>query len=235
MRRSRALLPFLAFLVSFSEPQASDDAPLPVDPAITRDELAHHVGFLASEELRGREAGTPEAVRAARYLARSLQEAGLRPGGDDDGFLQAITIVRIEHRSAPRLLLTENSGNRVEAVYGADFNVIIRGEARSTPDLTIRRVSKASDLPDEVRPDEALLFRVGPKIRKEFLQKKGLGDGSGFGLEIQLMGTNVGQPKGPPKPTISTSLEVVDRCEKLLLRGDVRQDVLWKGVRSPHG
>jgi acetylornithine deacetylase/succinyl-diaminopimelate desuccinylase-like protein len=49
-----------------------------------------HVRFLASEELRGREAGTPQADIAARYLAEQFRAMGLEvlPGAPD--YLQEV-------------------------------------------------------------------------------------------------------------------------------------------------
>ncbi len=139
------------------------------DPEITRAELAHHVGVLTAPEIGGREAGTPGADRAAEYLAGSLAESGLQPGAADGGFVQAIPSMRLVHHAPPRLIVTENSGNRIEAVVGADFSVIVRGEARSTPDLPLHRISEELDVPDEVRPDLALFCRVGPVIHDDQL------------------------------------------------------------------
>jgi Zn-dependent M28 family amino/carboxypeptidase len=48
-----------------------------------------HVRFLASDELRGRETGSPEHRRAAEYVASQLVSQGLAPGGTQ-GFLQKV-------------------------------------------------------------------------------------------------------------------------------------------------
>lgn len=49
---------------------------------ITEKELREHVAFIASDELAGRAAGTPECRRAAEYLRRELRACGLKPLGD---------------------------------------------------------------------------------------------------------------------------------------------------------
>ena len=49
-----------------------------------------HVKFLASDELRGRETGTPEHRRAAEYVAQQFSAAGLAPAGTG-GYMQAIS------------------------------------------------------------------------------------------------------------------------------------------------
>jgi len=49
------------------------------------------VKFLASPELRGRGAGTPELDRAAAYIAKKFEEAGLQPAGEN-GYLQPLQV-----------------------------------------------------------------------------------------------------------------------------------------------
>jgi membrane dipeptidase len=49
-----------------------------------------HVAFLASDELKGRKAGTPEYRRAAEYVAAEMQKIGLKPGGDNGGWFQEV-------------------------------------------------------------------------------------------------------------------------------------------------
>ena len=49
-----------------------------------------HVAFLASDELKGRKAGTPEYRRAAEYVAAEMRKAGLKPGGDNGTWFQEV-------------------------------------------------------------------------------------------------------------------------------------------------
>jgi Zn-dependent M28 family amino/carboxypeptidase len=64
-------------------------APLPADQAA----MKAHVLFLASDAMRGREAGSPEYDIAAQYVASQFYAAGLRPGGDEGGYLQRVPLV----------------------------------------------------------------------------------------------------------------------------------------------
>jgi aminopeptidase YwaD len=50
--------------------------------SITADELSNHVHFLASDDLEGRRAGTPEAYKAAGYIAHEFIAYGLLPHPD---------------------------------------------------------------------------------------------------------------------------------------------------------
>lgn len=44
-----------------------------------QDDLKQHIYTLANDTLRGREAGSPDALRAAKYIARQFQAMGLQP------------------------------------------------------------------------------------------------------------------------------------------------------------
>jgi hypothetical protein len=48
------------------------------DPAVTEKELVSHVEFLASDSLKGRYAGSPEDLLAAKYIANEFRRAGLK-------------------------------------------------------------------------------------------------------------------------------------------------------------
>lgn len=49
---------------------------------ITMDAAKAHIGFLASDELRGRKAGTNDAQVAAQYIISLLRQWGIKPLGD---------------------------------------------------------------------------------------------------------------------------------------------------------
>lgn len=59
---------------------------------ISTADIAQHVAFLASEELKGREAGTAEEAKAANYIADLFRDFGLDPAGDDETYIQTFTI-----------------------------------------------------------------------------------------------------------------------------------------------
>ena len=59
---------------------------------ISTADIAQHVAFLASEELKGREAGTAEEAKAANYIADLFRDFGLEPAGDDETYIQTFTI-----------------------------------------------------------------------------------------------------------------------------------------------
>jgi hypothetical protein len=61
-------------------------------PAISPDNLRAHLQFLSSDEMRGRANGSPELDRAADYIAKQFEQAGLKPGGAD-GWFQPFELV----------------------------------------------------------------------------------------------------------------------------------------------
>ncbi|WP_109808154.1 M20/M25/M40 family metallo-hydrolase [Sphingosinithalassobacter portus] len=64
-------------------------------PQLTPDEqiLHDHVAYLASDELRGREAGTPDFDKAADYVVSQMEAIGLQPGGVDGTWFQPVPLV----------------------------------------------------------------------------------------------------------------------------------------------
>lgn len=77
----------------------------PALDSIARDELAAEVHFLASDLMRGRLTGSPEAALAARYLESRFRRLGLKPLGPEGAFLQAFTLYWAELAEPNRLRL----------------------------------------------------------------------------------------------------------------------------------
>ena len=55
----------------------------PALDAIREEDLRRDIFFLASDAMRGREAGTLDELRASMWIAKAAREAGLEPAGDD--------------------------------------------------------------------------------------------------------------------------------------------------------
>jgi len=68
---------------------APNDPSMPPQLAAIRDEdLRRDIFFLASDTMRGREAGTLDELRASMWVAKAAQEAGLEPAGVDGTYFQ---------------------------------------------------------------------------------------------------------------------------------------------------
>jgi hypothetical protein len=58
-----------------------------VEP-LSAERFRQHVAYLASDELAGRDVGSPGAVKAAEYVARHFKEFGLEPVGESQTYFQ---------------------------------------------------------------------------------------------------------------------------------------------------
>ena len=93
------------------------NAELPADQAA----MKSHVMFLASDAMRGREAGTPEYDIAAQYVASQFYEQGLRPAGDEGSYLQKVPLVSYKPADKGNMVVTRKGAAPVTLAFGQDF------------------------------------------------------------------------------------------------------------------
>lgn len=93
------------------------NASLPADQAA----MKAHVMFLASDAMRGREAGSHEFDIAAQYVAAQFYAVGLRPGGDDGGYLQKVPLIGYKLADKGNFVWTPTGGQPQTLVFGEDF------------------------------------------------------------------------------------------------------------------
>ena len=79
-----------------------------------------HVGFLASDEMKGREAGTPEYDIAARYVAAQFETMGLKPAGAKDSYLQPVPLVTFRAADKGNVMLVRGA-NETALEFGVDY------------------------------------------------------------------------------------------------------------------
>lgn len=94
MRPRNAALLFCLFGATTLQAQ-----PLP-GGGINAGALAEHIRVLASDEFEGRAPATPGEDKTVAYLAEQFEHAGLKPGGEDGGWTQRVTLVRSEIKGA---------------------------------------------------------------------------------------------------------------------------------------
>lgn len=109
--------------------------------------LVEQVKALSAPEMEGRRSGTPGADRAAEHIVGVFRDAGLRPGGDAGGFLQAFPVATgIRLGSVNRL--TRLGAEPLSLTLGQDFvplavsangseegEIVFVGYGISAPDL----------------------------------------------------------------------------------------------------
>ncbi len=88
---TRLTLGALAFALAAAPLAAQHPAPVTVPAAISairQADLKSDLYYLASDAMRGREAGTLDELRAAAWEAKRARQAGLLPAGDDGTYFQ---------------------------------------------------------------------------------------------------------------------------------------------------
>ncbi len=97
-----------------------------IDQIITLSQSESHLRFLASDELRGRDTGSPEINIAARYIAESFRKSGLKPLPGADGFYQNMNLIKSFPPADGRLTLDEASfqqGKELLVMRGAGVDL----------------------------------------------------------------------------------------------------------------
>ncbi len=97
------------------EPEAAGPAPT---GEISASELRRDLFAFAADSMRGRETGTPDANRAAEFLADRIQRLGLEPAGDSM-FLQRIPLQR-ERFTADSWVRVTIGGTTTALTLGTD-------------------------------------------------------------------------------------------------------------------
>jgi aminopeptidase YwaD len=113
-----------ALLISSLHVLAQDEAEL-VKNTIKKSTIKGHIYFLASDELAGRETGTPGIDVAARYISTTFQRYGVSPvEGASEGYFQEVPLVQ---NIAPEVYALQVGGESVASenlirVEGSDVN-----------------------------------------------------------------------------------------------------------------
>ena len=102
-------------------------APASAQPDPAAANIKADMAYLASDRLKGREAGTPEYDMAARYVAQRMKEIGLVPRGDKGGYFQHVPLLAFRTKDQGVLTLHDATGHAMPLVFGADY--VVRGNA----------------------------------------------------------------------------------------------------------
>jgi Peptidase family M28 len=106
-------------------------APTRLEP--TADELRTDLFAFAADSFRGRETGTPDADRAAAFIARRIQSLGLEPAGDS-GYFQRVPMTR--SRMTARTLTVTTPGGSQPLTLGRDLAIFVSLGAPVLPKLS---------------------------------------------------------------------------------------------------
>lgn len=142
--RCRARVAFtagLAVLASCAQSPPPVSAPvtgmagLSHEGPVSIDALRNDLTIFASDSFLGREAGTPNSVRAARFIAERLGEMGLEPAGDS-GYLQRVPLVRETMSASSNFRVTTQAGSTDLALWNDLIPIPSLGPRMPLPGLS---------------------------------------------------------------------------------------------------
>ncbi|MFI5229753.1 MAG: M28 family metallopeptidase [Gemmatimonadales bacterium] len=136
-------------------PIASSNGLPPGLGAITEADLRRDMFAMASDAMRGREAGTLDEMRATGWVAEQARAAGLKPAGDDGTFFQWWPMRRVR--------LSENSKITIaDKTVRLWKDVVVLNAPTADYDLPIVYVADTSDLARADVRGKAVAMEVAP-------------------------------------------------------------------------
>jgi hypothetical protein len=179
-------------------PPAAVPAPVPVPPTTARASISDAVlraelTAFAADSFRGRETGTPDAERAARYLAERLRAIGADPAGDS-GYFHRVPLVR--QYLSPRTTFTVTEGGRASALaVGEDVVPILSpGENlytkhRASGDVVFAGLGMSTPSRDDLAGldlrDKVVIVVNGAPVGSDSATRARLESQEGLGLRLQ--------------------------------------------------
>src|SRR3954469_23246417 len=94
--------------------------------------LARDLSVIAADSMRGRETGTPDAMRAARFIGERLAAMGLEPVGDSM-FFQRVPLVRQTLSPGSRIVVTGAKGTQPLRIGEDVAPMLTLGEGQPDP------------------------------------------------------------------------------------------------------
>jgi hypothetical protein len=87
-------------------------AQTPRQPSISQDDLRTWLTYISSDELQGRLVYTEGLGLAGAYIARHLNDWGVKPGGDRGSYFQDVRVLGVRTRSNSSVTVTVNGQSR---------------------------------------------------------------------------------------------------------------------------
>lgn len=148
---------------------ADDNERATVSSGVSNQRIGGDIKYLASDELKGRQPGTPEMKLAEDYIAQAFQEAGLKPGGADDSYLQPFDVTnrRSSHQinaDTTYLRLTTPDGESLDLEVEQQFVPMVYRESYALQDLPVAFVGYGINAGREHNYNEYRDFDVEGKV-----------------------------------------------------------------------
>lgn len=100
-----------AMLLTVSFAHAQENGQAGIAQTVTQPEVEQHIRFLASDELQGRDTGSPELRIAARYIAEYFRQHGIKPVNGMENYFQDVPLQKNTAPKSGTIGLGENSYN----------------------------------------------------------------------------------------------------------------------------
>lgn len=124
------------------------------DAQRSADHIRAHMGFLASDLLEGREAGSVGFDIAANYVASQFTQLGLKPAGGNGSWFQKVPLVSSRLTQEGRFVLRGKDGAATPLAFGQDVVAIgLPGPAERTVSAPLVFVGYGVVAPERGRDD----------------------------------------------------------------------------------
>lgn len=133
---------------------ATATAPAVADATANADDLARgqawwaHIAVLASDQMRGRQTGSPDYMRAARYVVRQFRSYGLAPAGEGGSYFQPVHFVEQWVNAGKSSLRLVVDGKTETLVLGEDAVVSARSPEPASVDAPLVFLGYGLHLPE---------------------------------------------------------------------------------------
>ena len=124
-------------------------------PAIRQQDIKADIFAMASDHFRGREAGTPDELKVAVWLADKARAAGLRPGGDDGTWFQFFSMWRNRISASSTVSIGDHS-------FPLWTDVLIPATAAATVNAPILFIDRADTLRADIK-GKAIALLASPE------------------------------------------------------------------------
>ena len=92
---------------------------------ITEGDVMRRIEVIAADSMLGRATPSPGLERTAEYVASEFQQAGLRPAGDEGGYLQRFAVTRWTIDTGRSVIELAAGGRRAVARLGTDARYVL--------------------------------------------------------------------------------------------------------------
>jgi len=92
--------------------------------SISPEDVRHRIGILADDSMLGRATPSPQLEQVAQYVAAEFRRFGLKPGGDNGGYLQRYGIVQRQLDTARAVLEIAGPSGSLTLKPGSGVNLL---------------------------------------------------------------------------------------------------------------